>query len=357
MAKDIEEDIEDEISKLEKKQMSAASLKDENRRLTQLTKEQTEKLERLQNTVDEQKKKLDEMVEVPTDVMELRVIIGRQRAELEAFEDKISERDWRINELESELGMVKKQREEMRTKLDDFRKRAGASSSSAEENDMKIKELEDELQTTKEFLEAAGVTKGDVGELRIKLGQIDARVLEKERVIEKLEEQLKKREEREIELLSDVEKLQGELANVEIAVKDAENAKETEMRSEMIEIQTELNQKKIDYAKLETTLTEKDAEIENLKSDLEKAGEVDVDRQQKLQDIENMQAHIAKLQRMLEMEPVFKIYFIVQEVKSIGMQELAKATGSSLGQTRVLAFRLEKEGLVTIEGETVKYPI
>jgi predicted transcriptional regulator len=55
----MEKDIEDEISKLEKKQMSAASLKDENRRLNQLTKDQSEKIERMQKTLDEQKKKLD----------------------------------------------------------------------------------------------------------------------------------------------------------------------------------------------------------------------------------------------------------------------------------------------------------
>jgi len=307
--------------------------------------------------MEEQKKKLDEMVEVPTDVMELKVIIGRQRAEIEAFEDKISERDWRINELESELGMVKKQREELRVKLDDFRKKAGASSTTAEESEVKIKELEGELQTTKEFLEAAGVTRGDVGELRIKLGQIDARVLEKEKVIERLEEQLKTREAREISLLGNVEKLQSELAKVEIAIKNAVNAKETEMRSEMIRFQSELNQKKIDYAKLEASLTEKDVQMKNLKADLEKAGEVDVGRQKKLQDIEKMQAHIARLQKMLELEPMFKIYFIVEKVKSIGMPDLARAIGSSIGQTRLLAFRLEKEGLLHIEGETVKFPL
>jgi len=350
-------DIEDMISKIEKKQMDAASVKDEIRRLTQLTKDQSEKIERMQRTMEEQKKKLDEMVEVPTDVMELKVIIGRQRAEIEAFEDKISERDWRINELESELGMVKKQREELRVKLDDFRKKAGASSTTAEESEVKIKELEGELQTTKEFLETAGVTRGDVGELRIKLGQIDARVLEKEKVIERLEEQLKTREKREISLLANVEKLQSELAKVEIAIKNAVNAKETEMRSEMIRFQSELNQKKIDYAKLEASLTEKDVQIKNLKADLEKAGEVDVGRQKKLQDIEKMQAHIARLQKMLELEPMFKIYFIVEKVKSIGMPDLARAIGSSIGQTRLLAFRLEKEGLLHIEGETVKFPL
>ncbi len=350
-------DIEDMISKIEKKQMDAASVKDEIRRLTQLTKDQSEKIERMQRTMEEQKKKLDEMVEVPTDVMELKVIIGRQRAEIEAFEDKISERDWRINELESELGMVKKQREELRVKLDDFRKKAGASSTTAEESEVKIKELEGELQTTKEFLEAAGVTRGDVGELRIKLGQIDARVLEKEKVIGRLEEQQKTREEREISLLGNVEKLQSELAKVEIAIKNAVNAKETEMRSEMIRFQSELNQKKIDYAKLEALLTEKEVQIKNLKADLEKAGEVDVGRQKKLQDIEKMQAHIARLQKMLELEPMFKIYFIVEKVKSIGMPDLARAIGSSIGQTRLLAFRLEKEGLLHIEGEIIKFPL
>jgi chromosome segregation ATPase len=350
-------DIEDMISKIEKKQMDTASMKDEIRRLTQLTKDQSEKLERMQKTMDEQKKKLEEMVEVPTDVMELKVIIGRQRAEIEAFEDKISERDWRINELESELGMVKKQREELRVKLEEFRKKAGASSSTAEESETKIKELQAELQMTKEFLEAAGVTRGDVGELRIKLGQIDARVLEKEKVIEKLEAQLKIREEREISLLANIEKLQSELTTVEIAIKNAENAKETEMRSEMTIFQSELNQKKIDYAKLEAALTEKEVQIKNLQAEVEKKGEVDAGRQKKIQDIEKMQAHIARLQKMLEMEPIFKIYFIVENVRSVGIPELAKAIGSSIGQTRLLAFRLEKEGLLHIEGETVKFPL
>jgi predicted RNase H-like nuclease (RuvC/YqgF family) len=123
------------------------------------------------------------------------------------------------------------------------------------------------------------------------------------------------------------------------------------------DIQAELNQKKIDYAKLEATLTEKDVEIEHLTAELGKAGEVDEVRQQKLQDVEKMQAHIAKLQKMLEMEPMFKIYFILQEVKNIRMPELAKAIGQSIGQTRMLAFRLEKDGLLTIEGETVKFPV
>jgi len=350
-------DIEDMISKVEKKQMDSASMKDEVRRLTQLSKDQSEKIERMQKTMDDQKKKLDEMVEVPTDVMELKVIIGRQRAEIEAFEDKISERDWRINELESELGMVKKQREELRVKLEDFRKKAGASSSTAEEADVKIKELQGELQMTQEFLEAAGVTKGDIGELRIKLGQIDARVLEKEKVIEKLGEQLKTREEREISLLANIEKLQGELAKVEIAIKNAVNAKETEMRSEITRLQSELNQKKIDYAKLEAGLTEKEVQIKNLQADMEKKGEVDEGRQKKLEDIEKMQAHMTRLQKMLELEPMFKIYFIVEKVRSVGMIELAKAIGSSIGQTRLLAFRLEKEGLLHIEGETVKFPL
>ncbi|NVM55248.1 MAG: hypothetical protein HWN66_16195, partial [Candidatus Helarchaeota archaeon] len=145
-------DIEDMITDLEKKQQSAASLKDEVRKLSQLTKDQKEKIDKLQAKSDSQQKKLDEMVEVPTDVMELKVIIGRQRAEIEAFEDKMGDRDWRINELESELGMIKKQREELRIKLNDLRKRAGESGSITEDYENKIKELELELKTTREFL-------------------------------------------------------------------------------------------------------------------------------------------------------------------------------------------------------------
>lgn len=350
-------DIEDMISDLEKKQQSAATIKDEVKRLTQLTNEQREKITKLQANLNEQQKKLDEMVEVPTDVMELKVIIGRQRAEIEAYEDKIGDRDWRINELESELGMVKKQREELRNKLNDLRKRVGESGSIVEDYENKIKELEIELQTTREFLEEMGVTKGDIGELRIKLGQIDARILEKEKIIEKLEGQLKQREDREIKLLADMEKMQASMANIESEIKNAVSAKESELRSEMVRIQTELNEKKVEFAKLETELTSKEMEINNLKAKLEKAGTVDAAKQVKLEQVEKMQAHIQKLQKMLEMEPMFKVYFILQEAKSIDMPALAKAIGQSVGQTRRLAFRLEKEGLINIEGETCRFPV
>ncbi|MHA1275700.1 MAG: hypothetical protein ACTSQI_00025 [Candidatus Helarchaeota archaeon] len=350
-------DIEEQISSLEKKQMDSASLKDEVRRLTQLTNEQKEKIANLKATVKEQQKKLDEMVEVPTDVMELKVIIGRQRAEIEAFEDKISERDWRINELESELGMIKKQREELRNKLNELRKQIGGSGSVTEEYKNKIKELEAELQTTKEFLEAAGVSRGDVGELRIKLGQIDARVAEKEKIIDKLEAQLKKREEREIELLGEIERKNAQIANFDRDVKEAISAKDAEMRSDLMKLQDKLNQKKLDYAKLETELLEKDTQIKKLQDELQSAGAVDKEKEKKLEEVEKIQEHIKKLQRMMELEPTFKIYFIIQEVKSIGIMELAKAIGQSIGQTRRLAFRLEKEGLVIIEGETIKFPV
>jgi len=350
-------DIEDMISDLEKKQMDAATLKDEVRRLTQLAKDQKEKITELETKCEVNQKKLDEMVEVPTDVMELKVIIGKQRAELEAFEDKISERDWRINELESELGMIKKQREELRTKLNETRQLIGASSSTVNEYELIIKELKTELETTKEFLEKAGVSRGDIGELRIKLGQIDARVAEKDKVIERLEEQLQRREQREIDLFADIEKLQGQLSNMDLEIKNAVADKSAELQSELLNLQSDLNQKKLDYAKLETELTEKDVQIQRLKTELSKAGEVDTVRQQKLKEVDQMQQHIQKLQKMLEMEPLFKIYFILEKVKTVGLPELAKAIGQSLGQTRIFAFKLEKEGLIKIDGETVKFPL
>jgi chromosome segregation ATPase len=253
--------------------------------------------------------------------------------------------------------MVKKQREELRTKLNDLRKRVGESGSAVEEYQNKIKELEAELGTTREVLEKVGVTRGDIGELRIKLGQIDARVIEKEKVIDKLEDQLNQREQREIKLLADIEKLQASTQNIDLEIKNAVAAKEAELRSAMTNLQTELNTQKVEYAKLETALTNKNAQIKALEEELTEAGKIDPEQEKKLQDVEKMQAHIEKLQKMLEMEPMFKIYFIIQEVKSVGMPELAKAIGQSIGQTRRLAFRLAKEGLLDIDGETVKFPV
>ncbi|MFX1293285.1 MAG: hypothetical protein ACFFD2_00305 [Promethearchaeota archaeon] len=350
-------DIEDMISDLEKKQMDSASLKDEVRKLTQLTRNQKIKIKQLKDKINEQDQKLNDMVESPTDVMELKVIIGRQRAEIEAFEDKVSDRDWRINELESELGMIKKQREELRNKLNEFRKKMVDSNTKIDNYENKITELELELKTTKKFLENAGVTRGDIGELKVKLGQTDARIQEKEKIINKYNEQLKRYENHEIELLTEIEKRDAIVANIQREIKNAVMAKEAEMRSEIMKLQTEINQKKVDYAKLEMKLTEKNVEIKNIQKQLETKETDDTEQKLKFEEVEKVQLHINRLQRMLEMEPLFKIYFILQEVKNITLSELSKAIGQSIGQTRRLAYRLQKEKLIFIEGETAKFPI
>jgi len=57
----------------------------------------------------------------------------------------------------------------------------------------------------------------------------------------------------------------------------------------------------------------------------EEAGKGDPEKEKKLAEVEKLQAHVQKLQKMLEMEPVFKIYFIVQEAKSVDLTALAKA--------------------------------
>ncbi|MHA1248853.1 MAG: hypothetical protein ACTSRP_02560 [Candidatus Helarchaeota archaeon] len=355
----ISDNIDDLISKVEKTQQKKASLQDELRALRLENSKQKQEIEELKKIVAEQKAKINQMVEVPTDVMELRVLIGKQRAEIEAFEDKINEKNWRINELESEINMLKRQREELRSKLNSLREDMNKQKNEFELVEQKAKNLELELDATKKFLEEAGVARGDISELRIKLSQIDARVAEKEKIIANLQEELKRREEKEIELLKQCEKMQADMDNLENEIRAIYDQREKDLRENLLKLQAELNERKVEIAKLTTQISDKDFEIQNLKSELERykmrADQESEAVQMAKKSAMEFEESLKNLKALMETEPLFRIYLILREVGSLNMEEIAKAISQSVANTRRLVMRLEKYKLVKIDdNENVK---
>ncbi|MHA1271122.1 MAG: hypothetical protein ACTSPY_15115 [Candidatus Helarchaeota archaeon] len=299
------------------------------------------------------------MVEVPSDVMELRVLLGKQRAEIGAFEDKLNEKNWKITELESEIDMLKKQREDLRSKLNTLRDEFNAQKNEYEIVEQKAKNLEMELDATKRFLEEAGVSRGDISELRIKLSQIDARVAEKEKVIASLQEELKRREEKEVELLRQCEVMQADMDNLENEIRVIYDNKEKELRENLLSIQKELNEKKVEMARLNTEISDKDFEIQNLKSEIERyklKSDVESSAIQKAKKSAiDFEESLKNLKALMETEPLFRIYLILREVNGLNMEEIAKSISQSVANTRRLVMRLEKYKLVEIDdNENVK---
>ena len=347
------EEIDDLISKVEQTQKKKASMQDELRTLRLKTSEQEQEIKRLNDIIAEQKDKLKKMVEVPSDVMELRALIGKQRAELDAFEDKLNEKNWKITELESEIDMLKKQREELRDKLNSIREELNQQKSTNEMVSQKAKSLEMELETTRKFLEEAGVSRGDISELRIKLGHIDARVAEKEKIIANLQEEIKRRETKEVELLKQCESMQADMDNLENEIRAVYENREKEIRNNMLKLQKELNEKKVEIAKLSTEISDKDFEIQNLKSELErykmKSGEESEAVLKAKQTAYDFEESLKNLKALMETEPLFRIYLILREVNSLNIEEIAKAISQSVANTRRLVMRLEKYQLVTID--------
>jgi chromosome segregation ATPase len=353
----ISKDIDDLISKVEKTQQKKASVQDELRSLRLENNKQKQEIEELKKKVEEQKSKLDKMIETPGDVMELRVLIGKQRAEIESFEDKLNEKNWKVTELESEIDMLKKQREDLRSKLSNLREETNETKNEFEVVQQKAKNLEMELEATKKFLEEAGVSRGDISELRIKLGHIDARVAEKEKVIASLQEDLKRRETKEIELLKQCEQMQTDMDGLESEIREVYEKKEMEIRENMLKLQKELGDKKIELAKLNTSITDKDFEIQQIKSELEryelKAGAESKEIEKAKKSALDFEKGLKNLKALMETEPLFRIYLILREVNSLNMAEIAKAISQSVANTRRLVMRLEKYKLVDLDDETV----
>ncbi|MHA1300577.1 MAG: hypothetical protein ACTSO9_14255 [Candidatus Helarchaeota archaeon] len=136
-------DIEDLISKIDKKQKDDASQVNQLKALQTENTILKEKLQKYEIKIKELEDKIDTMVDFPTDVLELRAIIGRQRGEISSYENQISERDFKITELSTELNVVKERYEKALEKL----KEQGELSVRLKEKDLEISELKADYDT------------------------------------------------------------------------------------------------------------------------------------------------------------------------------------------------------------------
>ena len=113
-------DIDDLISKIDKKQQSDASIKDQVKLLKTQNLKLEKELEELKKENKDLRGKIEGMVDFPTDVLELRSIIGRQRAQISTFDDQLNEKDFRITELETELNVIKENYNKSREKIQEL---------------------------------------------------------------------------------------------------------------------------------------------------------------------------------------------------------------------------------------------
>lgn len=372
-------DIEDLISQVDKKQKDEASQKN---LLKSLQTENTmlkEKLEKYEIKIKELEDKMDGMVDFPTDVLELRAIIGRQRGEISSYENQLSEKDFKVTEISTELNVIKERYQKALEKL----KEQGELGVRLKGKDLEIDEIraeydtkltlkDDEIGTLKLELKAKeegfAKTKSDIEKAAV--ADLKGELIEKDEEIKTLQTELDTYK-------SSYEEFQGKVNELRKKFhmdKLADDLAEFDFKELEKELSLQLKEKdgiiEINEGKIKKLLTQEEKyinQIENLQIQIldykKKASEmeevrVNIESIQKSEQKarEEMESTIKLMQNMkkvMESDPTLRIFVIVDDTGKQNLQNLAKAIGQSVANTRRMAMELQRRGLVILENEEV----
>ena len=408
-------EIDDLISKIDKKQKSDASIKDQVQALKTKNLQLEKELVDLKKENKDLKGKIDGMVDFPTDVLELRSIIGRQRAQIATFDDQLNEKDFRITELETELKVIKDNYTKSRGKIQELLQ----SSVTAKEKDMQIADLQDriimmeqEFETKKKALERTMATdlSGEMSEKNARIHGLEAELESLKGSYDKLKESVNAlRQKYHMDELSgeiaefDIKQMEDEL-NIKIKEQEDQlklaeekvtklqdrqeksNKQIEELNSQIIKsnaVVDDLNQTIADYGR------EKQAEIDKLKrefedekkkmqrqfnlekddiqkglkDDLERMASASEELAKLTEERDNAVNQMAKqndlinnMKKVFDAQPELRIFAIISDAGPTSLNNLSKAIGQGVALTRRMAMNLERQGLLKIENEIVKLP-
>ena len=375
-------DIEDLISKVDKKQKDEAAQQD---LINTLRTENTilrEKIENYELKIKEMEDKIEGMVDFPTDVLELRAIIGRQRAEISSFENQLSEKEFQMTELSTELSVLKERYEANLKKLqaqgqlgvrlkekDLERDEIQAEyESKLRAKDEEISSLEIEIKGIKDGFEK---TRADIE--KAALANVKGELVEKDQQINTLKTELETYKEsyakfqenvNQLRIKYHMDELKDDLAEFDFKELEKELSLQVKERDAIIEANEEkINKLLSQQQKYIQQIEELQNQALQLKKNIENYAEIketfdDLKKSEEnaIREKESAIALMNNMKKILETEPTLKIFVIVDEAGSRTLEQLAKATGQSVANTRRLAMELQRRGLVTVENEIVSIP-
>ena len=332
--------LRDVLDNIDSSEKETAVLKSKADKLTGLVERQKRIISEQESIIENQKTKISKMSEVPEDIMELKELIGAQRQQLNEIELELEYNKGEVAQSHKELELVKKQ-----------------------------------LLPSQKKLEEAYES---IGNLRTEIAENSSeRILKREEVrslnnrIQELQAFIDKFKKEQVKLIS---QLEGK-RRLESQDLIAETSKlEDRHRSELQKLKNEVNRLESDLLEKKLISTEKESEakdavsrIDSMKQKYEeligRVGELsdknrDANREieqltKKIKEIQDFQKdnivkiqHFDKLKPLMEREPLFKAFLIINQVGSMTLDDLRNALGSPIVLVRKMAQQLEDAGLI-----------
>ena len=328
-------DLLNAIDNIESSEKETAVLQTKIDRLLELLEKQKRVIQNQENIIEEQKVKITRLYDIPEDVLELKELVGTQRATLNQRESDLEFAKGDVLAIQKEMEFMKKQSIPTQRKLDEGFETIG--------------NLKTEIAETNSELLLKGET----------IKSLENKVQEIQAFADKLQDE-------QIKLLSDMDqKWKKELE--QLRLDHLEEKKE--LASKIADLDTFLLDSKL--TSTEATSEAKDlksrfAEIrtrqENLLNKLEdaldkkrEADEAVTKLNYEIEDLRNYKKknskkinYYDKLTELMEREAQFKAFLIVEQVGSIGIEDLRNALGSPIVMVKKLVQNLQDIDLVEI---------
>ncbi len=321
----------DAIDGIESTEKESAVLQAKIDRLQEMLEKQKRVVQNFEDIIEEQKIKIDRLYDVPEDVLELKELVGTQRATLNRRETDIELAKGELLAIQKEMDFIKRQSIPTQRKLDEGFETIGTLKTEIAEKDSELKRVMHNLVEIQAF--ADKLQDEQIG-LLSDVDQKWKKELEQLR-LDHLEEKK--------DMASKIVDLDTFLLDSKLTSTEA-TSEAKDLKSRFAEIRT---QQENMINKLEDALDKKRKAEEDLRKVNREMEELSEFKKKNLKKIN----YYDKLTELMEREAQFKAFLIVEQVGSISMEDLRSAIGSPIVLVKKFVQNLQDIQLVEINDE------
>jgi len=243
------------------------------------------------------------MFDVPEDVVELKAIIGSQRAEIKEKDNQLDYANAAAVEAQKELEILQRQFAPLEKKMEEYSENIVKYRSSLAEKDATLKFKEDEITQQK-----ARIAELEVIEKRFN-----------EEYVEKVKQFKADASKEKVELETRIKELEAQLLDDKLASTESQSAKENvqKLYNDLTKKHNDLINK---YEQTKKNFSDLTDEVKRLHSKVE-------EEQQFKKDNLDIITYFERMKPIFEEEAIFKSFLIVRSVGHISISDLKNAIG------------------------------
>jgi chromosome segregation ATPase len=321
-------DLRGLIDGISDKEDSASRLENKVQRLTELVERQKKIISEQKALLDTQQKKLSASDNLTDDVIELKRLVGEQRAAIKDKDIDLDHTKGSLAQAQTELNAYLKRTNPQQLKLEGAIETIGNLKAELAEKNTQLNLTNESLQT---FVNRIKEKEAEADTLKIQLEEITGGISKEEFDGLKVSQS----EERQ-KLKQDISKLETQLLDQEIKYKEQiSEAKDMAER----------------FDEMKATLTDLSEKNETFKEEIKKLNKEMEDLRNFKKDNYEKIFYLDKLRPAMEEDSIFKAFFIIQDVGSISLEDLRQAVGSPIVTVKREMLKLDKLGAIKMNDE------